>query len=57
MVAEKIMGIVPEGTHQWEKFVPPEELGRLLESREFPEDGGSAERYPYVRCRTGEGIS
>lgn len=51
------MGIVPEGTHQWEKFVPPEELGRLLESREFPEDGGSAERYPYVPCRTGEGIS
>ncbi|XP_010132905.1 PREDICTED: hexaprenyldihydroxybenzoate methyltransferase, mitochondrial, partial [Buceros rhinoceros silvestris] len=35
VVAEKIMGIVPEGTHQWEKFVPPEELGRLLESHGF----------------------
>uniref|UniRef100_A0A8C0HHI0 Coenzyme Q3, methyltransferase n=1 Tax=Buteo japonicus TaxID=224669 RepID=A0A8C0HHI0_9AVES len=32
VVAEKIMGIVPEGTHEWEKFVPPEELERLLES-------------------------
>lgn len=32
VVAEKIMGIVPEGTHEWEKFVSPEELERLLES-------------------------
>ncbi|KFQ17604.1 hypothetical protein N331_00421, partial [Merops nubicus] len=35
VVAEKIMGIVPEGTHEWEKFVPPEELKRLLESHGF----------------------
>ncbi|XP_037988565.1 ubiquinone biosynthesis O-methyltransferase, mitochondrial isoform X2 [Motacilla alba alba] len=35
VVAEKIMGIVPEGTHEWEKFVPPEELERLLESNGF----------------------
>uniref|UniRef100_A0A8C5ICF8 Ubiquinone biosynthesis O-methyltransferase, mitochondrial n=1 Tax=Junco hyemalis TaxID=40217 RepID=A0A8C5ICF8_JUNHY len=35
VVAEKIMGIVPEGTHEWEKFVPPEELERLLESTGF----------------------
>ncbi|KAJ7405201.1 hypothetical protein BTVI_69634 [Pitangus sulphuratus] len=34
VVAEKIMGIVPEGTHEWEKFVPPEELEHLLESRD-----------------------
>lgn len=34
-VKEKIMGIVPEGTHEWEKFVPPEELERLLESNGF----------------------
>ncbi|NWJ03623.1 COQ3 protein, partial [Crypturellus undulatus] len=32
VVAEKIIGIVPEGTHEWEKFVPPEELQHLLES-------------------------
>uniref|UniRef100_A0A8V0XCN4 Ubiquinone biosynthesis O-methyltransferase, mitochondrial n=1 Tax=Gallus gallus TaxID=9031 RepID=A0A8V0XCN4_CHICK len=32
VVAEKIAGIVPEGTHEWEKFVPPEELERLLEA-------------------------
>ncbi|XP_069707245.1 ubiquinone biosynthesis O-methyltransferase, mitochondrial isoform X2 [Phaenicophaeus curvirostris] len=35
VVAEKILGIVPEGTHEWEKFVPPEELERLLESNGF----------------------
>lgn len=35
VVAEKIAGIVPEGTHEWEKFVPPEELQRLLESRKY----------------------
>ncbi|XP_053566541.1 ubiquinone biosynthesis O-methyltransferase, mitochondrial [Bombina bombina] len=36
--AEKIMGIVPEGTHDWEKFIPPEELERLLESNGFVVD-------------------
>ncbi|XP_010004625.1 PREDICTED: hexaprenyldihydroxybenzoate methyltransferase, mitochondrial [Chaetura pelagica] len=35
LVAEKIIGIVPEGTHEWEKFVPPEELESLLESNGF----------------------
>lgn len=35
VVAEKIAGIVPEGTHEWEKFVPPEELERLLEANSF----------------------
>ncbi|NWW92294.1 COQ3 protein, partial [Rhynochetos jubatus] len=35
VVAEKILGIVPEGTHEWEKFVSPEELERLLESNGF----------------------
>ncbi|NP_001184015.1 coenzyme Q3 methyltransferase L homeolog [Xenopus laevis] len=35
VVAEKIMGIAPEGTHDWEKFIPPEELERLLESNGY----------------------
>ncbi|NXU59662.1 COQ3 protein, partial [Turnix velox] len=35
VVAEKIIGIVPEGTHEWEKFVSPEELSHLLESNGF----------------------
>ncbi|XP_068793961.1 ubiquinone biosynthesis O-methyltransferase, mitochondrial isoform X2 [Struthio camelus] len=35
VVAEKIIGIVPEGTHEWEKFVTPEELERLLKSSGF----------------------
>ncbi|NXL85959.1 COQ3 protein, partial [Alectura lathami] len=35
VVAEKIAGIVPEGTHEWEKFVPPEELERLLGAHGF----------------------
>lgn len=29
--AEKIFRVVPEGTHDWEKFVPPEDLKLLLE--------------------------
>ncbi|XP_053143665.1 ubiquinone biosynthesis O-methyltransferase, mitochondrial isoform X2 [Hemicordylus capensis] len=32
VVAETILGIVPAGTHDWEKFIAPEELERLLES-------------------------
>ncbi|XP_075453626.1 ubiquinone biosynthesis O-methyltransferase, mitochondrial isoform X1 [Ascaphus truei] len=35
VVAEKLMGIVPDSTHDWEKFVPPEELERLLESNGY----------------------
>ncbi|CAI9570183.1 unnamed protein product [Staurois parvus] len=34
VLAEKVMSIVPEGTHDWDKFIPPEELERLLESSE-----------------------
>ncbi|KAG8444739.1 hypothetical protein GDO86_009781 [Hymenochirus boettgeri] len=34
-LAEKILGIVPEGTHDWEKFIPPEELERLLKSNGY----------------------
>ncbi|XP_058030888.1 ubiquinone biosynthesis O-methyltransferase, mitochondrial isoform X1 [Ahaetulla prasina] len=35
IVAEKLLGIVPVGTHDWEKFISPEELERLLESNGF----------------------
>nr|XP_033795513.1 ubiquinone biosynthesis O-methyltransferase, mitochondrial isoform X2 [Geotrypetes seraphini] len=35
VMAERIMGIVPAGTHDWEKFISPEELERLLESNGF----------------------
>ncbi|KAM6460717.1 ubiquinone biosynthesis O-methyltransferase, mitochondrial [Liasis olivaceus] len=35
MVAERLLGIVPAGTHDWEKFIAPEELERLLESNGF----------------------
>ncbi|KAM6185177.1 ubiquinone biosynthesis O-methyltransferase, mitochondrial [Rhynchocyon petersi] len=30
--AEQIMGLVPKGTHTWEKFVSPEKLESILES-------------------------
>ncbi|XP_010635680.1 ubiquinone biosynthesis O-methyltransferase, mitochondrial isoform X2 [Fukomys damarensis] len=30
--AERIMGIIPKGTHTWEKFVSPEKLESILES-------------------------
>ncbi|XP_026225885.1 ubiquinone biosynthesis O-methyltransferase, mitochondrial isoform X2 [Anabas testudineus] len=32
VVAEQLLRIVPRGTHDWEKFVSPVELERLLES-------------------------
>jgi len=32
--AEYVLGLLPRGTHEWDKFVKPEELGRLLEGRE-----------------------
>ncbi|XP_054838625.1 ubiquinone biosynthesis O-methyltransferase, mitochondrial [Eublepharis macularius] len=35
VVAEKVLGIVPAGTHEWEKFIAPEELERILESNGF----------------------
>lgn len=37
VLAEKVMSLVPEGTHDWDKFIPPEELERLLESSEYYE--------------------
>lgn len=35
VVAENVLRIVPPGTHEWEKFISPEELERLLESNGF----------------------
>nr|XP_056712172.1 ubiquinone biosynthesis O-methyltransferase, mitochondrial [Euleptes europaea] len=35
LVAEKVLSIVPAGTHEWEKFIAPEELERILESNGF----------------------
>ncbi|XP_070691798.1 ubiquinone biosynthesis O-methyltransferase, mitochondrial [Pempheris klunzingeri] len=35
VVAEELLRIVPSGTHDWEKFISPVELERLLESNGF----------------------
>ncbi|XP_040901075.1 ubiquinone biosynthesis O-methyltransferase, mitochondrial [Toxotes jaculatrix] len=35
VVAEQLLHIVPSGTHDWEKFISPVELERLLESNGF----------------------
>ncbi|XP_073702574.1 ubiquinone biosynthesis O-methyltransferase, mitochondrial [Garra rufa] len=35
LAAEELLRIVPSGTHDWEKFVSPEDLERLLESFGF----------------------
>ncbi|XP_038126168.1 ubiquinone biosynthesis O-methyltransferase, mitochondrial [Cyprinodon tularosa] len=35
VAAEQLLRIVPRGTHDWEKFVSPVELERLLESNGF----------------------
>uniref|UniRef100_A0A914X5K3 Ubiquinone biosynthesis O-methyltransferase, mitochondrial n=1 Tax=Plectus sambesii TaxID=2011161 RepID=A0A914X5K3_9BILA len=32
-VAEDVLGIVPQGVHDWNKFVPPNDLAALLEAR------------------------
>lgn len=29
--AEKVFRVVPEGSHDWEKFVPPEDLKSILQ--------------------------
>ncbi|XP_077145788.1 ubiquinone biosynthesis O-methyltransferase, mitochondrial [Ranitomeya variabilis] len=38
LLAEKVMTLVPEGTHDWDKFISPVELERLLESNGFVVD-------------------
>ncbi|XP_078109829.1 ubiquinone biosynthesis O-methyltransferase, mitochondrial isoform X2 [Sander vitreus] len=35
VVAEQLLRIVPSGTHDWDKFISPVELERLLESNGF----------------------
>ncbi|XP_052434212.1 ubiquinone biosynthesis O-methyltransferase, mitochondrial-like [Carassius gibelio] len=35
VAAEQLLRIVPSGTHDWEKFISPEDLERLLESFGF----------------------
>lgn len=35
VAAEHVLGIVPKGTHEWEKFISPVDLERLLESYGF----------------------
>ena len=32
--AEKILRIVPQGTHDWEKFIPPEDLQYIIDNGE-----------------------
>ncbi|XP_056422142.1 ubiquinone biosynthesis O-methyltransferase, mitochondrial isoform X2 [Hyla sarda] len=38
LLAEKVMSLVPDGTHDWEKFISPVDLERLLESNGFVVD-------------------
>lgn len=45
VAAEQLLRIVPSGTHDWEKFISPVELERLLESSKEPE------RYSLMRVR------
>lgn len=35
VAAEYILNIVPRNTHQWEKFISPNEVQRLLEIRKY----------------------
>lgn len=37
--AEYLAGIVPVGTHDWRKFVPPEDVAAMLQARGFPQEG------------------
>ena len=36
MGAEYLAGIVPVGTHDWRKFVTPEDLAAMLQAHGFP---------------------
>ena len=31
VAAENVLRLLPRGTHEWEKFVPPEELSKIVE--------------------------
>src|SRR5208282_1601716 len=35
VAAERVLGLVPSGTHDWKKFIKPEELDRALEEARF----------------------
>lgn len=35
VAAEKILRVVPEGSHDWEKFVPPTDLKSVLEKSKY----------------------
>jgi 2-polyprenyl-6-hydroxyphenyl methylase/3-demethylubiquinone-9 3-methyltransferase len=35
LAAERILGLIPAGTHDWKKFIKPEELDRTLEAAGF----------------------
>lgn len=36
--AEYVAGMVPVGTHDWQKFVPPAELASMIHDNGFPRD-------------------
>ncbi|XP_053203186.1 ubiquinone biosynthesis O-methyltransferase, mitochondrial-like [Panonychus citri] len=35
LIAEKVLGLIPEGTHQYQLFITPTSLQRLIEHNEF----------------------
>ena len=45
--AAEAIGLIPRGTHDWDDFVTPEELGELLESLAF-----AASRFAARDCST-----
>ena len=49
VAAERVLGIVPSGTHDWDKFITPEDLERLLESSRCPASSSSTSCFlPFV---------
>ena len=40
--AEHLLGVVPRGTHDWAKFINPEELCRMLDTAAAGEGGGGS---------------
>eukprot|EP00389_Voromonas_pontica_P012995 GDKH01020028.1.p1 GENE.GDKH01020028.1~~GDKH01020028.1.p1 ORF type:complete len:319 (+),score=41.75 GDKH01020028.1:124-1080(+) len=59
VVAENLLGVVPKGTHQWEKFVPPRhlrDLGKLANLHHVSTKGvgyipGLRKWFPEPMCR------
>ncbi len=53
--AEYVLGWLPKGTHQWEKFITPDELKAWLADNELSRQGRNRRHLQPVRAMNGGG--